>query len=268
LAHPREIDRAARHAPEGRWHAQFGIDVFVPEMLVGTIAGCPVFGGKLKAVDDKPALAVREVKAVVKLPDAVAVVGEGYWPCKKGLQALSPQWDEGPYVTLDSERIATALNYGFGDEGAVAETHGDAAAALQKAAKAVEAIYTLPFLAHATMEPMNATARVTADGCEIWAPTQIPQWAQKVVAKTLGLEPEQVKINTTYLGGGFGRKFEIDFIVQAVMIAKSCSAAIWIGSRIASPEMFPEAEMLPHLICSRPIFIGGANDEADQHGGA
>jgi isoquinoline 1-oxidoreductase beta subunit len=200
--------------------AQFGIDVRVHEMLVGTIAACPVFGGKLKAVDDKPALAVKGVKAVVKLPDAIAVVGEGYWPCKKGLMGLSPQWDEGPNAMLDSERIATALNEGFGAEGAVAETHGDAAAALQKAAKTVEAIYTLPFLAHATMEPMNATAKVTADGCEIWAPTQAPGRAQEVVAKILGLKPEQVKINTTYLGGGFGRKFEMDSIMQAVMVAK------------------------------------------------
>jgi isoquinoline 1-oxidoreductase beta subunit len=206
--------------------AQFGIDVLVPEMLVGTIAACPVFGGKLEAVDDKPALAVRGVKAVVKLPDAVAVVGDGYWPCKKGLEALSPQWDEGPNATLDSERIATALNDGFGNEGAVAEAYGDPAAALQKAAKTVEAIYTLPFLAHATMEPMNATAWVTTDGCAIWAPTQVPQWAQKVVAATLGLEPERVKINTTFLGGGFGRKFEIDFIIQAVMVAKSVAKPV------------------------------------------
>jgi isoquinoline 1-oxidoreductase subunit beta len=138
--------------------AQFGIDVLVPEMLVGTIAACPVFDGKLEAVDDKPALAVKGVKAVVELPDAVAVVGEGYWPCKKGLEALRPQWNEGPNATLDSERIAAALNDGFGNEGAVAEVYGDPAAALQKAAKTVEAIYTLPFLAHATIEPINATA--------------------------------------------------------------------------------------------------------------
>jgi isoquinoline 1-oxidoreductase subunit beta len=205
---------------------QFGNDVLVPEMLVGTIAACPVFDGKLEAVDDKPALAVKGVKAVVELPDAVAVVGEGYWPCKKGLEALRPQWNEGPNATLDSERIAAALNDGFGNEGAVAEVYGDPAAALQKAAKTVEAIYTLPFLAHATMEPINATAWVTTEGCAIWAPTQVPQWAQKVVAKTLGLEPERVKINTTYLGGGFGRKFEIDFIIQAVTVAKSVAKPV------------------------------------------
>jgi isoquinoline 1-oxidoreductase beta subunit len=206
--------------------AQFGIDVRVPDVLVGTIAACPVFGGKLDAVDDRPALAVKGVKAVVKLPDAVAVVSEGYWPCKKGLEALSPKWDEGPNATLDSEHIATVLKNGFSDDGAVAETHGDAAAALQKAVKTVEAIYTLPFLAHATMEPMNATARVTADGCEIWAPTQAPGRAQEVVAKILGLKPEQVKINTTYLGGGFGRKFEMDSIIQAVMVAKQVAKPV------------------------------------------
>jgi isoquinoline 1-oxidoreductase subunit beta len=206
--------------------AQFGIDVRVPDMLVGTIAACPVFGGRLEAVDDRSALAVKGVRAVVKLPDAVAVVGEGYWPCKKGLEALSPKWDEGPNAMLDSEHIATVLNDGFSADGAIAETHGDAAAALQKAAKTIEAIYTLPFLAHATMEPMNATARVTADGCEIWAPTQGPGPAQQAVVKILGLKPEQVKINTTYLGGGFGRKFELDSIIQAVMVAKQVAQPV------------------------------------------
>jgi len=119
--------------------AQFGIDVRVPDMLVGTIAASPVFGGKLKSVDDTPALRVKGVRAVVKLGDAVAVLGEGYWPCKKGLEALSPQWEEGPNANLDSERIATMLNDGFGKEGAVAEIQGDPAAALQKATKTVEA---------------------------------------------------------------------------------------------------------------------------------
>ena len=121
--------------------AQFGIDVRVPDMLVGTIAASPVFGGKLKSVDDTPALRVKGVRAVVKLGDAVAVLGEGYWPCKKGLEALSPQWEEGSNANLDSARIATMLNDGFGEEGAVAEIQGDPAAALQKATKTVEAIY-------------------------------------------------------------------------------------------------------------------------------
>jgi isoquinoline 1-oxidoreductase subunit beta len=200
--------------------AGFGIDVKLPDMLVGTIAACPVFGGKLKAVDEAPALAVKGVTAVVKLPDAVAVVGEGYWPAKKGLMALRPEWDEGANAGLDSDAIAKALQQGFDTTGAVADTAGDAAAALAGAAKKVEAVYTLPFLAHATMEPLNATAHVTADGCEIWAPTQAQSILQQVAAQILGLKPEQVKINTTYLGGGFGRKFELDFTLQAVMVAK------------------------------------------------
>jgi len=206
--------------------AQFGLDVRLPDMLVGTIAACPVFGGKLKAVDEKPALAVRGVKAVIKLADAVAVMGEGYWPAKKGLMALAPQWDEGANAALDSERISAALQGGFGTDGAMAEAHGDAAAALQKSTKIVEAVYTLPLLAHATMEPMNATAKVSTDRCEIWAPTQAQGPAQQVVAKILGLKSEQVEIHTTYLGGGFGRKFELDCILQAVMLAKQAGRPV------------------------------------------
>jgi len=206
--------------------ARFGLDVRLPDMLVGTIAACPVFGGKLKAVDEKPALAVKGVKAVIKLADAVAVLGDGYWPAKKGLMALAPQWDEGDNARLDSEHISAVLQDGFGTDGAVAETHGDAPAALGRSAKIVEAIYTLPFLAHATMEPMNATAKISADRCEIWAPTQAQGPAQQVVAKILGLKPEQVEIHTTYLGGGFGRKFELDCILQAVMVAKQAGKPV------------------------------------------
>jgi isoquinoline 1-oxidoreductase beta subunit len=195
-------------------------------MLVGTIAHCPVFGGTLKAVDDKPALAVNGVKAVVKLPNAVAVVGNGYWPAKKGLMALKPQWDYGANAALDSEHIAAALHGELATEGAIAESSGDAIAALRQSAKTVDATYTAPFLAHATMEPMNATANVRADGCEVWAPLQIQGSAQRAVAGALGLSPERVKINTTYLGGGFGRRGEVDYIVQAVMVSKAAGKPV------------------------------------------
>ncbi|MBX6323612.1 MAG: xanthine dehydrogenase family protein molybdopterin-binding subunit [Rhodospirillaceae bacterium] len=201
--------------------AVFGIDVRLPDMLVGTIAACPVFGGTLRAVDEAPALAVRGVKAVVKLPDAVAVVGDGYWPAKKGLMALKPEWDEGPNAGRDSAAIAAALRQGFDEPAAVAEAEGDAAAAMARADKTVEAVYTLPFLAHATMEPMNATARVTAEGCELWVPTQAPGLVQQAAAQALGLEPERVRVNVTYLGGGFGRKSETDFPLQAVKVAQA-----------------------------------------------
>jgi isoquinoline 1-oxidoreductase subunit beta len=201
--------------------ARFGIDVRVPGMLIGTIAHCPVFGGTLKAVDDKPALVVKGVKAVVKLSNAVVVIGNGYWPAKKGLMALKPQWNDGTNATLDSARIAALLHQELTTEGAIAESSGDAVAAMRQAAKTVDVTYTVPFLAHATMEPMNATADVRADGCEVWAPLQIQGSAQRAVAGVLGLQPERVKINTTYLGGGFGRRGEVDYILQAVMVSKA-----------------------------------------------
>jgi isoquinoline 1-oxidoreductase beta subunit len=201
--------------------AIYGVDVRIPAMLVGTIAHCPVLGGTLKAVDDKPAMAVKGVKAVVRLPNAVAVVGDGYWPAKKGLMALKPQWEEGANASLDSSRIAEDLSHGLATEGAVAESSGDAAAALNRSAKKIDVTYTVPYLAHATMEPMNATAYVHAGGCEVWAPMQIQGMAQHAVAAKLGISPEQVKIHTTYLGGGFGRRGEVDYTLAAIMVSKS-----------------------------------------------
>jgi len=201
--------------------AGFGVDVRVPDMLIGTVAMCPVFGGTLKAVDDKPALAVKGVRAVVTMPDAVAVVGDGYWQAKKGLTALKPQWDEGSNAALNSAYVSAALGDGFAASGAIAEMRGDAGLALQRSTKKIEVVYSVPFLAHATMEPMNATAHVWSDGCEIWAPTQAQGSTQEDVARMLGLKPEQIRVHTTYVGGGFGRKFERDCIAQAVMVSKS-----------------------------------------------
>jgi isoquinoline 1-oxidoreductase beta subunit len=201
--------------------AGFGVDVRVPDMLVGSVVICPVFGGKLKAVDDKPALAVKGVRAVVTMPDAVAVVGDGYWQAKKGLAALKPQWDEGSNTALDSAYVAAALRDGFGASGAIAEMRGEAGFAMERSTKKIEAVYSVPFLAHATLEPMNATAQVWSNGCEIWAPTQAQGQTQQDVARMLGLKPEQIKVNTTYVGGGFGRKFERDCIAQAVRVSKS-----------------------------------------------
>jgi len=154
------------------------------------------------------------------------VVGNGYWPAKKGLMALKPQWDYGANAALDSEHIAAALHGELATEGAIAESSGDAIAALRQSAKTVDVTYTAPFLAHATMEPMNATANVRADGCEVWAPLQIQGSAQRAVAGVLGLSPERVKINTTYLGGGFGRRGEVDYIVQAVMVSKAAGKPV------------------------------------------
>jgi len=200
--------------------AIYGVDVRVPGMLVATLVACPVFGGKLRSVDAASALAVRGVKEVVRLPDAVAVVADGYWPARKGVLALKPLWDEGANAALDNARIGALLEEGLAADAATAEAHGDAATALEASAKKIEAVYSLPLLAHAAMEPMNATASVTGDSCEVWVPTQNQGASQTVLSKVLGLKPEQVKIHTTYLGGGFGRRSEVDFVIQAALIAK------------------------------------------------
>jgi isoquinoline 1-oxidoreductase beta subunit len=206
--------------------AGFGIDVTLPGMLTATILASPVFGGRLKSVDEAPALAVAGVRAVVPLEAAVAVVAEGYWPALKGLEALAPVWDEGPHAAMSDATIRAELSAALEQEGAVAFGQGDLAAALAGADRRLEAAYEVPYLAHATMEPMNATARVTDTGVEIWAPTQGQGPIQQAVAGLLGLAPAQVEVHTTFLGGGFGRRFETDFVVQAVFVSKAAGAPV------------------------------------------
>ena len=201
--------------------AGFGIDVTLPDLLIATIAISPRFGGKLASVDEAPAMAVSGVKSVVKLQDAVAVVAEGYWQARKGLLALDLKWDNAEASSADATSIAKALEGGFSEEGAVAENEGDVIAAIAGAKTHISATYNLPFLAHTTMEPMNATAMAGDDACEIWAPTQAPQLQAQVIGQIFGYKDGKVKVNSTFLGGGFGRKSELDFIIQAVAISKS-----------------------------------------------
>ncbi len=198
--------------------AIYGIDVRVPGMLVGVIAQSPVFGGKLKAVDERPAMAVRGVRQVVKLPDAVVVVGDGYWPAKKGLTALKPQWDEGAGAALDSQQIDKIQRQALAARGYVAEESGDAAAALRQSARTIDVTYSVPYLAHATMEPMNAAAYLRPGGGEVWVGTQMQEMAQEAAGHIFG--SQQVNINTTYLGGGFGRRSELDTVRAAAAVAK------------------------------------------------
>jgi isoquinoline 1-oxidoreductase beta subunit len=195
-------------------------------MLVGTVLACPVFGGKLKAVNDAPAKALPGVQAVVSLPDAVIVVADGYWNARKGAEALSPEWDLGENATRQEAGNRATLAAALDEPGATARSEGDAAGAVAGAAKQVEAVYLFPFLNHATMEPMNATASVTAEGVEIWAPTQAQGPCQFAVSKALGIKADQVKVNTTFLGGGFGRRFELDFIFHAVFASKAVGAPV------------------------------------------
>ena len=221
----KRLDTAAK--ADGR--ARFGIDVLpaeIPGLLTGAVMACPAFGGKLKSVDDAPALAVGGVKRVVRLPDAVVVLADTYWNAHLGLRALHPEWDEGPGASLNDASLAEDLRKALDSSGAIAANTGDAQSAISGAAGRIEALYELPYLAHATMEPMNATAHVTADGLEVWAPTQAQGPIQMFVGHALGFKPEQVRVHTTFLGGGFGRKFELDCVFQAAYASKFSGAPV------------------------------------------
>ncbi len=206
--------------------AQFGIDVKTPSLLVGVIARSPVFGGKVKSFDATKAKAVPGVRHVVQISTGVAVVGDGYWSAKKGRDALDITWDEGPTAAVSSATINQLFAKNAEQPGAQARHDGDAPAALTSAALNLGAVYEMPFLAHTTMEPMNCTAHVRADGVDIWAPTQFQTGAQGLGAGIGGVPPEKVKVHTTYLGGGFGRRFELDFIREALETSKASGAPV------------------------------------------
>jgi len=199
----------------------YGIDVRLPNMLVGTVKASPVFGGKLKSVNDAKALGIKGVRKVVKLDNAVAVVGDHFWAAKQGLEALAIAWDEGPHAKVNTDEIVRDLVKASESEGLIIRKEGDASKGLGAAFKRLDAVYEAPLLAHATMEPINCTVHVRPDGCEVWVGTQTPSIAQAVVAQVSGLTADQVTIHNHYLGGGFGRRLEMDFIVQAVLIAKN-----------------------------------------------
>src|SRR6266545_1625834 len=209
--------------------AQFGIDVRVPGMRVALVARSPVFGGKVKSFDATAAKAVEGVRDVVQISSGVAVVGTGYWPAKQGRDALQVVWDEGPNAAVSNATISQLFADRAGQPGAVARHDGDPDAALREgggAAQRVEAGYELPFLAPATMEPMNCTAHVRPDGVDIWAPTQFQTGAQGIGARIGGVPPEKVQVHTTYLGGGFGRRFELDFIQEALEVSKAAGTPV------------------------------------------
>jgi isoquinoline 1-oxidoreductase beta subunit len=208
--------------------AQFGMDVQFEGLLTAVVARPPVFGGKVKSLDDTKAKAVPGVRAVVRVPTGVAVVADHFWAAKLGRDALSIDWDLGPRANLDSAAIREEFSRLAGTKGTTAAQAGDVTGALAKAAKTIEADYAVPYLAHATMEPLNATVRIGPSKCEIWTGTQFQTMDQQVAAKITGLKPEQVEIHTTFLGGGFGRRATptSDFVSEAVQVAKAAGAAV------------------------------------------
>ncbi|HXZ27287.1 MAG TPA: xanthine dehydrogenase family protein molybdopterin-binding subunit [Terriglobales bacterium] len=206
--------------------AEFGIDVRVPGMLYGSIAKCPVFGGKAASFDAAKTKAMPGVKGVYQVPSGVAVVADSYWQALQGRNALNITWDEGPNAQVSSEGMRRQFAELAQQPGIVALNNGDAAQALASAAKKVEAVYEVPFLAHACMEPMNCTADVRADGAEIWSPTQAPSWVQEYAAKATGLPASKVKVNITLLGSGFGRRAMPDFSHDAVDVSQAAGAPV------------------------------------------
>ena len=222
--------------------AVYGIDVKVPGMKVATVAASPVFGGKLASVDEAAALAVPGVRQIAKIDNAVAVIADHYWAARKGLEAARPTFDAGPHGNLSTADVVAALAKAAKErKGAVAEKKGDADAAMANAAIKLDTTYENPFLAHATMEPMNCTVHVTPDGCDIWVGTQIPSIAQSAVSKALALPLEKVRIHNHLLGGGFGRRLEFDFILQAALFAKQVKdpiKVIWSREEDVQHDMY------------------------------
>src|SRR3974390_492049 len=186
--------------------ASYGIDARPPGVKFATLAQSPVFGGRVKSLDDAAAKAVKGVRQIVRLHDAVAVGADHMGAAKKGLAALKIEWDDGPHAQLSTEDIARELEQATLGSGAVAQSIGNACKAMASAATRVEALYQVPFLAHATMEPMNCTAHVRPDGCEIWVGNQALARAQAAAAMTLGLPLEKVVVHNHLLGGGVGRR--------------------------------------------------------------
>jgi isoquinoline 1-oxidoreductase beta subunit len=221
--------------------AIYGIDVRPPGVKIATLAQSPVFGGRVKSLDDAAAKAVKGVRQVVRLDDAVAVVADHMGAAKKGLAALKIKWDDGPHAKFTTADVARELDQATLGSGAVAQNIGDADKAIAGAARKIEAIYQVPFLAHATMEPMNCTVHFRRDACEIWIGSQAVARVQAMAAKAAGLPTEKVIVHNHLIGGGFGRRLEADGAVRAVEIAKQVDGpvkVVWTREEDIQHDMY------------------------------
>ena len=209
--------------------AGYGLDVRVPGLVYAAVARCPVFGGKVMTFDPAPALAVPGVKQVVQIGSGVAVVAENTWAAFQGKRALRPEWEEGATAQWSNDGMSSALKAAAEKSGQSVRAVGDVDAGLQGAAGTVDAVYQAPYLAHACMEPMNCTAHVSGGRCEIWAPTQSPQGAQREAVRVTGLPVSSITVHVTYLGGGFGRRGgPVDYVTEAVELAQKLETPVQV----------------------------------------
>ncbi len=208
--------------------AKFGMDVQFEGLLTAVVARAPVFGGSVASFDASAAKQIPGVRDVVQVPSGIAVVADHFWAAKRGRDALRIEWNLGPNAGLDSASLREEFSKYAASEGTVASQAGDATAALSKAAKRIEAEYAVPYLAHAPMEPLNCTVKIDKDLCEVWTGTQFQTLEQATAARITGLKPEQVKIYTMFLGGGFGRRATptSDFVSEAVEVAKAAGKPV------------------------------------------
>ena len=206
--------------------AKFGIDVRLPGMVYAVVARCPVFGGTVTSFDDTKAKAVAGVRDVFPISTGVAVIADNTWAAMEGRKALAVNWNEGPNGSVDSASIRKMFAARASQPGATARVRGDAATSLAGATRRYDAVYEAPFLSHAPMEPMNCTAVVHADSCEIWASTQMQTPSRDFAAQMAGLPPEKVKVNTLFMGGGFGRRARVDYVGETVEIAKKANLPV------------------------------------------
>jgi isoquinoline 1-oxidoreductase beta subunit len=218
----KRLDTAAKV----RGTAQFGIDTRIPGMAYAAVVMPPMIGGKVASYDDTRAKAIPGVKDVVQFSQGVAVVAADYWTAKKAVATLNVRWDAGPNANNDQRSIWAGMEAASNEPGAVFREHGDADAGMMNAASTLSAEYRLPFLSHSPMEPMNCTADVRADKAVIITGTQFQQLIPHVVAGATGLKPEQVEVQTTFLGGGFGRRLEMDFPIAAAEISKAAGMPV------------------------------------------
>jgi isoquinoline 1-oxidoreductase beta subunit len=200
--------------------AEFGIDIKRPGMKIATVAACPVIGGKLGSVDESKAKTIRGVIKIVRLDDAVAVIADHMGAAKKGLEALVIRWDQGAGALFSTADLVRQLKEASSGPAAVAINQGDALKAISASPTKIDAIYQMPLLAHAAMEPMNCTVHVSKDGCDVWVGTQVITRAQATVAAVTGFPLDKVKVHNHLLGGGFGRRLDVDAVTQAVQIGK------------------------------------------------